>query len=453
MKYRKKEKIVHIALIDTGCSLVHPLFNNVICNRVCVEGITDVTDRCGHGTFSLSIIVRSMKAFADITYKVTSIKVSEQGVIDINILIKGLEYCNQINPDVIYIGSCNCSFQPKMASVLNDLAKKGILIVVPSGNYAFCEPMYPACLETTLSCGLANEDGTVCTKANIYKTDVFVKSTNFWGVLTEECAQSMGVKQNSEGLCCLVATSFAAAEMAAFALVIKAYWHDMNVYMLRYLIIEKCIDLVIQDFQKLFIEIEKESIDNKFKKINKDIKYIFLDTPKDLDIQKKWKFSLYTYEGILDTCSGSLNFELYNDERMKHKIYEDKILFYGGRGDIPIPKLELEPGIYMMKIGNKVEGIESDISVMILRPQKPKIVCKNGMVFVGTGGNNIKILYTEDGNIPEITTGDNISGTTKIYTEPVMQKKEIMIFCAYCNNVFSEPIILKKDNGGEKYGA
>lgn len=453
MKQRVKPKLVHIAILDTGCSLVHPLFQDVVCDTVLAEGMNDVVDRCGHGTFSLSVIIRSIKMFSDIPYKVTSIKVSDQGTIDINILMRGLEYCSQINPDVIYIGSCNCSFHPRMASILSDLAQKGVIIVVPSGNYAFCEPTYPSCLETTLCCGLANQDGTICTKTNTYKVDAFIKGENSIGVLSEECAQSMGVRRNSKGMGHLQTTSFAAAEMTAFAAVIKAYWSNIDVYALRYFIQKNCINLVIQDLKKLFFELQKESGDNAFEIVNENIRYISLKNPKDMDILKEWKFSMHTYDGTTDTGSGNLYFELYSDQRMKHKIYQNKIPFCGGRGSIPTPKMDLEPGIYMMRMGNKSERIESDMSIMVLRPEKPKLVCKNGCVFAVGIGNNIKILYTENGSMPTATVENDIGGTTKIYTEPVKQKEETMIFCTYCNKVFSEPVVLRGNKGGESHGA
>ena len=456
MEQKIKSKMVHIAILDTGCSLVHPLFSELICDTICAEGISDAVDRCGHGTFSLSVIVRSIKMFSDITYKVTSIKVSDEEAIDMNILTKGMEYCNQINPDVIYIGSCSCSFHPKMASILNDLAQKGIIIVVPSGNYAFCEPTYPSCLETTLSCGIANKDETICTEVNTYKVDAFVKCTNSIGVLSEECARSMGVKLNSEGMCSLVATSFAAAEMAAFACVIKSHWSNINVYSFRRFIQKNSINLVIQDFKKLFSEMKKESshdVDHNLDKImNRKEKYIFLESPKDMDILKEWKFTLYTYDGVQDTSSGVLEFELYDDWEMRHIVYKDKIPFDGGRGYIATKGVDLEPGIYLMRLGNKHHCIESDMSIMALRPEKPKLVCENGMVFAAGIGNNIKILYTENGSMPVIGTGKNTVGTTKLYTEPIKQGKGTMIFCTYYNKVFSEPVVLRAYNGGESHG-
>lgn len=81
-------RLVNIVILDTGSSLNHPFFKDINCELLSVEGIRNPIDECGHGTFVLSVLVGTMRKFSNVKYKITSIKVSENSSIDINILIK-----------------------------------------------------------------------------------------------------------------------------------------------------------------------------------------------------------------------------------------------------------------------------------------------------------------------------------------------------------------------------
>lgn len=441
-------EVVNIVLLDTGGSLSHPYFKNLNCNLLCAEGIENPVDNCGHGTFSLSVIVRTMRAFPNINYKITSIKVSEDSTIDIRILNKGLQYCyEELNPDVIYIGSCNCAYNADMARRLNQLANNGTIIVVPSGNYAFHEPTYPSCFETTICCGLTNEDGTICDTVNSYKSDVFVKCKNSLGILSAESAKMLKVTRNSEGMGYLSATSFSAAEFTAYASIIKAYRREINVYWLRKIIYENCENLVLADFESLlFAVLKAKQYQND--KASIDVRYIMLEHPKNMNIKGNWEISIHTVDGNLDVQSGILDFELYQDRYMKNKVYQEKINYKGGYGNIFIMDQKFEPGIYMMRIGNRTCGIESVMSMMIMRPGKPNVVFEDNMVSVYTEVKDAIILYTEDGKLPVATADGSAVATTKIYESPIKRTKNIMVFCTFCNGIFSEPVILNESDGG-----
>lgn len=435
-------RLVNIVILDTGSSLNHPFFKDINCELLSVEGIRNPIDECGHGTFVLSVLVGTMRKFSNVKYKITSIKVSENSSIDINILIKGLQYCNKINPDVVYIGSCNCAYSDVMARILSILAHKGVIIVVPSGNYPFYEPTYPSCLETTFCCGLANEDGSICNNFNTYGADVFIKCRNVLGVLSEQNAQLFGATLNNEGMAFLSATSFSAAEFAAYVSVLKAYRADINVYSLRELIHKNYEKLVLFDFNLLLADVRKKN--GQFSESpHKNYRYIMLHPSKDMSVACDWTFHIYTVDGRLEKCFGTLILELYQDKFMTNKLYQDEIEFKNGRGVISLTNRKLKPGIYMIKLGNRENGIESVISMMISRPEKPKVVIKDNNVYVDPIFEGAKILYTEKGIMPMARAGGEVIAPTKIYSGPIRRSKEIMVFCTYCNDIFSEPVILE----------
>lgn len=435
-------RLVNIVILDTGSLLNHSFFKDVNCELLSAEGIENPIDECGHGTFVLSVVIRTMREFSNVKYKITSVKVSENSSIDINILIKGLQYCNKINADVVYIGSCNCAYSDAMARILSILAHKGVIIVVPSGNYPFYEPTYPSCLETTFCCGLANEDGSICHNVNTYGADVFIKCRNVLGVLSPQNAQLFGVTLNDEGMAFLSATSFSAAEFAAYISVLKAYREDINVYSLRELIYKNYEKLVLLDFNLLLADVRKKN--GQFpESLHKNDRYIMLHPSKDMSVAGDWIFNIHTVDGKFEKCFGTLILEIYQDKFMTNKLYQDEIEFKNGRGVISLTNKKLKPGIYMMKLGNRANNIESVISMMISRPEKPEIVIKDNNVYVYPVFKGAKILYTENGRMPMVKAGGEVIDPTKIYSGPIRRSKEIMVFCTYCNDIFSEPVILE----------
>lgn len=359
------DRKITIAILDTGMDSGHQFFSDIECECQGVEGITELNDACGHGTYVASVIVRTLKLFANVDYRIISIKLSDTSSIYIQMLIKGLEMCINILPDIIYLGSCNYSFNNEVASLLKALAERGVLIIVPSGNIPINRPTYPSCLDTVISCGLVDADFNISQKSNAYNVDIFLQDQDVYGVLSPENAQDFQVELNSNGMAHLSATSFSAAKFAAYSALMKSLMPTVDVYIIRHLIKQILPDKIMKNVDSLLDKVKTQKKVLKPGKIS-DMKYIMLCSTINLDVSDTLEFALYDTGGMKVNCSGKLRIEVYDDIYMRDLLYRQEVVYENGGGVLEVSKICSLAGVYMLQIlgcDNKTESIISMLNI------------------------------------------------------------------------------------------
>lgn len=452
-EYLYNLKKINIAILDSGCCTDSKFFEGIDIRHICSNEFSSSDDNFGHGTFVLSNIVNVLKQFPFIKYKIFSVKVTEDGMVHNNTLVKGLNFCYNTDVDVVYIGSCNSSFDNEIARLIYLLAKKKIIVVLPSGNNPTNEATYPSCLSTTISCGLSNQDGTIYKNANSYKTDVFLFYKNAPGLIPKKCRKNWEFATVKDGIYYITATSFSAAFFTGIVVVIKFFHNDIDVFKLRKIIREKYKDGVIVKFSEFLMYVINKRIINEDNAYN-DMKYIKINAPTNLSSNGEWTFTLYTLDGEKYNGSGILDLEIFKDVVMKECVYKGKIKYISGEGRI-LPLKDLYGGIYILKLSNKIdkEMFEGAMSMCVSKVLEPYVICYENMVYASSLDKNNQILYTVDGSNPGVDLDGKVQNNTKIYKKPIKYSNSVMKFATYSNHLYSQVVNIKNegdDNCGNR---
>lgn len=215
-------KSLKIAFIDTGLSPVHSCFQGISIERLSASELISPDDTLGHGTFFAGVLIGLFTVNRMPPPQLLSISAGSEGKLSPALICVAVKKAIEQGVDVINIGACNTTYSPEMATVISEAVKRGIIVTAPAGNNIETEATYPAALHTVISCGSIDKNGVVAGHSNRHsRIDVYAPGSCLKGPLTPLQAECLGVELDECGLAVLSGTSFAAASVAAVALLVK----------------------------------------------------------------------------------------------------------------------------------------------------------------------------------------------------------------------------------------
>jgi major intracellular serine protease len=158
---KSKGKGVTVMVLDTGCPYKHPDLNKNIDLSKCrtfVDG-EDIFDTfSGHSTHCAGTIgaIDNMEGIVGIAPEVTIITVKvldKNGRSDGNSILKGLQYCLTVNPDVINMSLGSEMPMDDCHLIIKELTKRNITVVCAAGNNGENRILYPAQYEECIAVG------------------------------------------------------------------------------------------------------------------------------------------------------------------------------------------------------------------------------------------------------------------------------------------------------------
>lgn len=168
---RIAEGTVHIALVDTGINLQHPLFDSVF-GLTCVDfthnGPTQTCeDQTGHGTHLAGLLIGRSKDFEGLAVgsSLTVYKVCGPDLVcSPDAETNAIEAAMEDGADVILIGLAGDSEYSGESQAIRRAMASGIAVIAPVGNHGESgEVGYPARLDGVLGVGAVDDENVVPT--------------------------------------------------------------------------------------------------------------------------------------------------------------------------------------------------------------------------------------------------------------------------------------------------
>lgn len=155
IKTSKSNRNIKVAIIDTGIDKNLSFYNSFNINEYNVtDSKNDNIEKSVHGTLVTSIICNS-RIISDNNLQdnieIISIKVGDDGNIQRESLIKGIQLAVDLDADIINVSVGTYHDDAKLKNVVLDGIKKDIIFVCSSGNDATKEYLYPASYENVIS--------------------------------------------------------------------------------------------------------------------------------------------------------------------------------------------------------------------------------------------------------------------------------------------------------------
>jgi major intracellular serine protease len=158
---KSKGKGVTVMVLDTGCPINHPdLIKNIDLSkcRSFVEGEDIFDSYVGHGVHCAGTIgaVDNTEGIVGIAPEVTIITGK---VLDKNgrsqgwSILRGLEYCLKVCPDVVNLSLGGPNPMPEVHEVIKKLVANGTVVVCAAGNNGEEKILYPAKYEEVITVG------------------------------------------------------------------------------------------------------------------------------------------------------------------------------------------------------------------------------------------------------------------------------------------------------------
>ena len=223
---------VRIAVIDSGCSLIGDIEQNVDIGYNYIKQTTDTTDNVGHGTFVSGIIASQSKG---ISYKskIVPLKCFDVGVtttvsdiIDIVYDAVDIYDCDVINMSIGFTG-----YSTKLARAITYATNNGVIVVAAVGNDGETTKYYPAAYENVI--GVASVDkNKKHSEFSQFNNSVFVCAPG-------EALNSLSI----EGYSSNSGTSFASPHVSAMAAIAKCIDNSTEVNKFKELLINSSTDL------------------------------------------------------------------------------------------------------------------------------------------------------------------------------------------------------------------
>ena len=148
-------------VLDTGCPIDHPdLMRNIDLSkcRSFINGEDIFDSYVGHGVHCAGTIgaVDNTEGIVGIAPEVTIITgkvLDKNGRNQGDSILKGLEYCLKVLPDVINLSLGGPSPMPEVHEVIKKLTNKGVTIVCAAGNNGVENILYPAKYDEVITVG------------------------------------------------------------------------------------------------------------------------------------------------------------------------------------------------------------------------------------------------------------------------------------------------------------
>jgi major intracellular serine protease len=158
---KSKGKGVFVMVLDTGCPIDHPdLMKNVDLSkcRSFIEGEDIFDSYVGHGIHCAGTIgaVDNTEGIVGIAPEVTIITakvLDKNGRSQNDSILKGLQYCLKVLPDVINLSLGGPNPMPEVHEVIKKLTAQGVVIVCAAGNNGEENILYPAKYEEVITVG------------------------------------------------------------------------------------------------------------------------------------------------------------------------------------------------------------------------------------------------------------------------------------------------------------
>lgn len=170
----KNEKQIKIAILDSGISKEHSIFNHVSFHSYnAISNKTEnVTDDFNHGTSIASLIVKDLNKTEKKSIVIYDIKIlDENGVGDLDKSVNGLEWAIDQNVDVINISAGFQTYNKEYEELINKAYDLGITIIASSGNNVGFDSDYPAQFKNVISIGSTTTEETQSPLSSVGKID------------------------------------------------------------------------------------------------------------------------------------------------------------------------------------------------------------------------------------------------------------------------------------------
>lgn len=223
---------VRIAIIDSGCSLIGDIEQNVDVGYNYINQTTDTTDNVGHGTFVSGIIASQSKG---ISYKskIVPLKCFDTGVtttvsdiIDVVYDAVDVYDCDVINMSIGFTG-----YSTKLARSITYATNNGVIVVSAVGNDGEATKYYPAAYDDVIGVASVNKNKEY-SEFSQFNNSVFV------------CAPGEELESLSiEGYSYNSGTSFATPHITALAAIAKCIDNDITTSKFKELLIFSSTDL------------------------------------------------------------------------------------------------------------------------------------------------------------------------------------------------------------------
>jgi major intracellular serine protease len=158
---KSKGKRVKVMVLDTGCPIDHPdLMKNIDLSKCqsFIDGEDIFDSYIGHGCHCTGTIgaINNTEGIVGIAPEVTIITgkvLDKNGRSKNDSILKGLQYCLKICPDVINLSLGGPDPMPEVHEVIKKLVSNGTVVVCAAGNNGEENILYPAKYEEVITVG------------------------------------------------------------------------------------------------------------------------------------------------------------------------------------------------------------------------------------------------------------------------------------------------------------
>lgn len=216
---------VRLALIDSGINADHEDFQGVDIEQGynVIEQNTDTSDRFGHGTVVAGIIAANSHNGIGITgicdgVTIVPIKCFDSSTTNVRHVVEGIyRAVDDFQCDVINLSLGVSADMQALREAVDYAVSKGVIIISAVGNNGNTAPtqlLYPAAYDNVIGVGAYGHNGEICSFSHI-NNSVFVTAPG-------EDLYSLDAN-TTDGYRVVSGTSFAAAQVSALAVLVKAY--------------------------------------------------------------------------------------------------------------------------------------------------------------------------------------------------------------------------------------
>lgn len=167
------DKAPTIAIVDTGVNIEHlDLKDNIITGYNVIDGTTDVSDECGHGTHIAGIaaaVTNNNKGIAGVSgdSKILPIKVLDaDGNGYSSDIATGIKWAADQGVKIINLSLGGSSYDNYLKEAVEYATKKGCIIVAAAGNKGSVRPTYPAAFEEVIAVAAVDNNDKLCNFSN-----------------------------------------------------------------------------------------------------------------------------------------------------------------------------------------------------------------------------------------------------------------------------------------------